>query len=56
MAIAVNKPKIKQRFVASGVETIGSSPEALAATVKSEIARLGKLIRDNRIGEESARN
>ncbi|MGZ5170544.1 MAG: tripartite tricarboxylate transporter substrate-binding protein [Burkholderiales bacterium] len=56
MALAVNKPEIKQRFAAFGVETIGSSPEALAATVKSEMARLGKLIRDNRIGEESARN
>jgi tripartite-type tricarboxylate transporter receptor subunit TctC len=56
MAIAVNKPEIKQRFTASGVETIGSSPEALAATVKSEMVRLGKLIRDSRIQDDSARN
>jgi tripartite-type tricarboxylate transporter receptor subunit TctC len=52
MATAVNKPDIKQRFAASGVETIGSSPEALAATVKSEMARLGKLIRDMGIRQE----
>ena len=52
MALAVNKADIKQRFAASGVETIGSSPEALAATVKSEMARLGKLIRDMGIRQE----
>ena len=52
MAIAVNKPEIKQRFAALGVETIGSSPEALAAAVKSEMTRLGKLIRDAGIRED----
>jgi tripartite-type tricarboxylate transporter receptor subunit TctC len=56
MAAAVNKPEIKQRFAASGVETIGSSPEALAVTVKSEMVRLGKLIKDNRIQDDSVRN
>jgi tripartite-type tricarboxylate transporter receptor subunit TctC len=52
MALAVNKPEIKQRFAALGVETIGSSPEALAAAVKSEMTRLGKLIRDAGIRED----
>jgi tripartite-type tricarboxylate transporter receptor subunit TctC len=52
MAIAVNKPEIKQRFAASGVETIGSSPEALTAAVKSEMVRLGKLIRDIGVRDE----
>jgi tripartite-type tricarboxylate transporter receptor subunit TctC len=51
MAIAVNKPEIKQRFAASGAETIGSSPEGLVAAVKSEMTRMGKLIRENGIGE-----
>lgn len=46
MAVAVNAPEVRQRFNASGVETIGSSPQALAAAVKSEMTRLGKLIRD----------
>src|SRR5262249_28717870 len=46
MAMAVNKPEIKQRFAGSGVETIGSPPEVLAAAVKSEMTRLGKLIGD----------
>jgi tripartite-type tricarboxylate transporter receptor subunit TctC len=52
MTNAVNKPEIKQRFAALGVETIGSSPEALAAAVKSEMTRLGKLIRDAGIRED----
>jgi tripartite-type tricarboxylate transporter receptor subunit TctC len=52
MAIAVNKPEIKQRFAGLGVETIGSSPEALAAAVKSEMTRLGKLITDAGIRED----
>jgi tripartite-type tricarboxylate transporter receptor subunit TctC len=52
MAIAVNKPEIKQRFASSGVETIGSSPQELAATVKSEMARLGKLIKDIGVRDE----
>lgn len=36
----------KERFLNSGVETVGSSPEELAATMKSEITRLGKVIKD----------
>ena len=46
MATAVNRPEIKQRFAAAGVETIGSSPQVLAAKVNSEMTRLGKLIKD----------
>lgn len=30
----------------SGVEPVGSSPEQFAATIKSEIARMGRVIRD----------
>lgn len=52
MALAVNKPEIRQRFAGLGVETIGSSPEALTAAVKSEMTRLGKLIRDAGIRED----
>ncbi len=52
MAIAVNQPEVKQRFAAAGVETIGSSPQALAAAVKSEMARLGKLIKDIGLRED----
>jgi tripartite-type tricarboxylate transporter receptor subunit TctC len=36
---------VKEKFLAAGVETIGSSPEELAAAMKSEMARMGKVIK-----------
>ena len=42
----LNKPDVKEKFFNAGVETVGSSPEQLAATMKSEMARLGKVIKD----------
>ena len=39
-------PDAKERFFSSGVEAIGSTPEELAATMKSEVARLGKMIKE----------
>lgn len=43
---ALNRTEVKQRLFNSGAEVVASSPERLAATVKSEMARLGKVIRD----------
>jgi len=42
----LQKPETKKIFLKVGVETIGSTPEALAARVKSEMDRLGKVIRE----------
>ena len=39
-------PKAKEAFLTSGVETVGSSPEQLAAMMKTEAARVGKLINE----------
>ncbi len=52
IARALNKPEIKERLFNSGVEVVGSSPGGLAATMKSEMARLGKVIKDAGIREE----
>ena len=41
MAIAVNKSEIKQRFAESGVETVGSSPEPVAAAMNAEMRASG---------------
>ncbi len=38
--------EMRERFFRAGVETAGSSPDELAAVLKAEMARLGKLIRD----------
>ena len=41
----LNRAEVKERFINSGVEPVGSSPEEFAATVKSEMSRLGKIIK-----------
>jgi tripartite-type tricarboxylate transporter receptor subunit TctC len=38
--------EVKERFLASGAETVGSSPQELAATMKSDMARMDKVIKD----------
>lgn len=43
---ALNGVDLKEKFFSSGAETIGSSPEQLAAAVKSEMAKWGKIIKD----------
>jgi tripartite-type tricarboxylate transporter receptor subunit TctC len=48
---AINKPEVKEMLFNAGVEVVGSSPEELAATVKSDMARMGKVIRDAGIHE-----
>lgn len=43
---AINVPEIRKRFLAAGVEPIGNSTDEALALMKSETARLGKVIRD----------
>jgi tripartite-type tricarboxylate transporter receptor subunit TctC len=43
---ALNVQDMKMRFLNSGSEVVGSSPEQLAATMKSEMTRIGNLIKD----------
>ena len=42
----LNAPDVKDKFFNIGVEVVGSTPEVLATTIKSEIARMGKVIRE----------
>jgi tripartite-type tricarboxylate transporter receptor subunit TctC len=37
---------VKEKLFNSGVETVGSSPDQLASRIKTEMERLGKVIRD----------
>jgi len=43
---ALNRADVKERLFNTGVEVVASSPAQLAATVKSEMSRFGKVIRD----------
>ncbi len=42
----ISTPEIRERFLNLGVEVVGGSAEELASTVKSEMARMGKVIKD----------
>jgi tripartite-type tricarboxylate transporter receptor subunit TctC len=52
MVTVLGKPEIKERLFNSGVEVIASSPAQLAAKMKSEMVRMGKVIRDAKIRDE----
>ena len=48
----ITRPEISEKLLNGGVEVIASSPEQLAAKIRFEMARLGKVIRDNGIRAE----
>ena len=48
----LSRADVKEKFFSAGVETVGSSPEELAAAMKSDMARLGKVIKDAGIRDE----
>ena len=47
-----NLPDIRERLIAAGFEVVGSLPDVFAAHIKTNIARLGKVIRDAGIRTE----
>ena len=46
MVKVLNRPETKERLASAGVEAVGSTPEQFAATLKIEMTRWGKLIKD----------
>jgi tripartite-type tricarboxylate transporter receptor subunit TctC len=52
LANVLNQPEVQGRFEASGVETVASTPEEFGETVKSEMARLGSMIKAAGIRDE----
>ncbi len=52
VARAVANPEVKKRFLETGVEPVGSTPDEYAATIRREQVKWGKLIRDLGIREE----
>lgn len=49
---ALNSPDVRDKLVAMGSDPVASTPEEFAAYVKSEVARWGKVIKDNNIRGE----
>ena len=48
----LNRADVKERFFKAGVEIVGSSPQQLGATIKSELATWGKVIKNAGIRDE----
>lgn len=42
----IHQPDVRKKFLASGSEPVSSSPEDLAAKIRSEIAKWSRLIKD----------
>jgi tripartite-type tricarboxylate transporter receptor subunit TctC len=49
---ALNEPGVKDKLASLGVEAVGSTPEEFAAHIKSEMARMGKVIGEAGIRDE----
>ena len=49
---ALSLPEIKQKLFQAGLDAAGSSPQQFDATIKSEMTRLGKVIKDANIRDE----
>jgi tripartite-type tricarboxylate transporter receptor subunit TctC len=42
----IARPDVKEKFFNVGVETVGSSPEQFASTMKADMAKLAKVIKE----------
>lgn len=51
MARTLNRPEVKERLVGLGAEVVASSPAELAAYMRADMAKMGKVIRDAGIHE-----
>lgn len=52
MVRVLHRADVKEQFFNAGVETVGSSPEAFAAAIKSDVARMAKVINEAGIRED----
>ncbi len=52
MVTLLQKADVREKFFSAGAEPVGSSPQEFAATVKDEMTKLGKLIKDFGIRDE----
>jgi tripartite-type tricarboxylate transporter receptor subunit TctC len=49
---ALNQAAVREHLASEGAEPIGGTPEEFAAHIKTELARIGRVIRDGRIKME----
>jgi tripartite-type tricarboxylate transporter receptor subunit TctC len=48
----INRPDVKEKLFSSGLEIVGSSPKQSTSTIKAEMDRMGKVIKDAGIRAE----
>ena len=46
IARLLSRAEVKEKFANAGLEPVGSTPEQYAATIKSDMVKIGKLIKD----------
>lgn len=51
MTRTLNRPEVKQRLSNLGAEVVASSPAELAAYMRADMAKMGKVIKDAGIHE-----
>jgi tripartite-type tricarboxylate transporter receptor subunit TctC len=52
LATILKSPDVKEKVLKTSAETVGDSPAQFAATLRSEMARLGKVIKASQIREQ----
>jgi tripartite-type tricarboxylate transporter receptor subunit TctC len=45
----LNRPEVKERYLAAGYETVGNTPQQFDAAIKADIANMSKVIKDANI-------
>ena len=48
----LNRPEVKERFLHTGVEVAGGTPEEFSSKIKSDIAKFTQLVKESRIKEK----
>ena len=46
---AINRADVKEKLFNAGTDAVGTTPQEATAQIKSEITRLGKVIKENNI-------
>ena len=46
---ALQHPRVQERLASDGASIVGSTPEVLARTIEADLARWGKVIKQNRL-------
>jgi len=48
---SLRTPEVRERFLNVGMETVGSTPEQYLATIKADMARMSRVIKEANLRE-----